>query len=82
MLHKNDFQADRIWGGLQIFGLWTHLGRVYFRFSARAARRKFGGGVVGFIYHMHDDAPAEEDALAAWEGASFVEPDGDQDWLE
>ena len=31
---------------------------------------------------MHDDAPAEEDALAAWEGASFVEPDGDQDWLE
>ena len=23
---------------------------------------------------MHDDAPAEEDALAAWEGASFVEP--------
>ena len=31
---------------------------------------------------MHDDAPAEEDPLAAWEGASFVEPDGDQDWLE
>ena len=31
---------------------------------------------------MSDDAPAEGDALAAWEGASFVEPDGDQDWLE
>ena len=47
VLHKNDFQADRIWGGLQIFGLWTHFGRVYFRFSARAQR---AGNLLGVVF--------------------------------
>ena len=53
VLDKNDFRVHGIWGVLQIFGLCTHFGRVYFRFSARAARRKFfwvvfinTGGVV------------------------------------